>query len=220
MQLYGDWILLELKMSRHYYIGWDQSGENLNSYLQSSVTSSDILSDVTLISDDNVQVPTHRVILAAASEVFKDILQNVSEEKHPCIILHGVSSNQLQTLLQYIYTGEVSIDDDDLADFNNLGSHFNIKSLDEYEELTVGNNEVDRKYEPKVKIEEDETEDCDTKVPKFQIDSQVNMSFIGLSALKVVFKFTTLFIMGNGFLFVVEVDMANILAFGDNSLLR
>ena len=72
--------------------------------------------DVTLVSDDEVKMQAHRVILSAFSELFRSILCD-SPHPHALLYLSGVHSSQLEKVLDYIYNGEVQIGQDNVRNF-------------------------------------------------------------------------------------------------------
>ena len=55
----------------------------------------DYLHDVTLVADDNKQLPAHRLVLSACSTYFKDILRNNAKFSHPLLCLNGLQSEDL-----------------------------------------------------------------------------------------------------------------------------
>ena len=57
--------------------------------------------DVTLVSDDEVQISAHKVILSACSSFFKSILKN-NPHSHPLLYLGGVNSENLSFIMDYI----------------------------------------------------------------------------------------------------------------------
>ena len=85
--------------------------------------------DVTLISEDCHEFGAHRVILASASEKFRKILQFKSEERNPLIFLRGLASQQVMSLLHFIYDGKVNVETEDLATFINIVTEFEIDGL-------------------------------------------------------------------------------------------
>ena len=72
--------------------------------------------DVTLVSDDEVKMQAHRVILSAFSGLFRSILCD-SPHPHALLYLSGVHSSQLEKVLDYIYHGEVQICQDSVRKF-------------------------------------------------------------------------------------------------------
>ena len=82
-------------------------------------------SDVTLISDDQTQFQSHRFILSASSKVFANILENIPQS-NPVVFLKGVSSEDLESLLKYLYYGEVNIPYNSVQQFLNTLDSFDI----------------------------------------------------------------------------------------------
>ena len=72
--------------------------------------------DVTLVSDDEVKMQAHRVILSAFSGLFRSILCD-NPHPHALLYLSGVHSSQLEKVLDYIYHGEVQICQDSVRNF-------------------------------------------------------------------------------------------------------
>ena len=75
--------------------------------------------DITLVSDDERQIPAHKLVLSACSDFFKSILRNNSHS-HPLLYLSGIQSTNLSLILDYIYQGEVQIFQEHLENFLNL----------------------------------------------------------------------------------------------------
>ena len=122
---------------------------------------SDDFVDVTLISDDKKQSKAHRNILSACSPIFRDILQVSPKNNHPVIYLRGIQHSDLESILQFIYLGETSINQDRIDDFlltakdleiRELGDNVKISSSDstkiEKNEKQISNNDkIDDKKE-------------------------------------------------------------------------
>ena len=76
----------------------------------------DYLHDVTLVCDDNSQVSAHKLVLSACSEFFKAVFMN-NKHQNPLICLEGISSRELQNILDYMYNGEAYIHQEGLDKF-------------------------------------------------------------------------------------------------------
>ena len=76
-----------------------------------NVRSSGDFCDVTLVSEDKARIDAHKVILATASTVFKNMFNRLNHT-HPMIFLRGVTANQLNCLIQLIYFGETIVNED------------------------------------------------------------------------------------------------------------
>ena len=84
--------------------------------------------DVTLVSDDEVQMASHKFILSACSSFFQSILKN-NPHPNPLIYLHGIDSQNLGYILDYIYNGEVQLYQDHLDQFMDKAQALKISSL-------------------------------------------------------------------------------------------
>ena len=84
--------------------------------------------DVTLVSDDEVQMSAHKLILSACSSFFKSILKK-NPHQHPLIYLSGVNSANLGYILNYIYMGEVMLYQDNLDHFLEMAQQLKISGL-------------------------------------------------------------------------------------------
>ena len=88
----------------------------------------DFLQDVTLVGDDNHQVAAHKLVLSSCSEYFKNIFKS-NKHSHPLICLDGITSTDLDNILNYIYDGEVNIYQDDLDRFLAVAQRFKLEGL-------------------------------------------------------------------------------------------
>ena len=84
--------------------------------------------DVTLVSEDEKQVKAHKLVLSACSSFFKKILKN-SPHSHPLIYLSGVSSLNLDLVMDYVYQGEVRIYQDNLERFLQIADKLKLEGI-------------------------------------------------------------------------------------------
>ena len=97
------------------------------------------LCDVTLVSEDEVHIDAHKVVLSACSKFFKSLLGKLSKSNpSPLIYLGGVTSKNLNYVLDYIYVGEVQLLHEDVDDFLDYARKFKIYGLG-LEKETRGN---------------------------------------------------------------------------------
>ena len=94
-------------MSKKFSLKWNNYQLNWNRSLSELCNTYD-LSDVTLISDDKVKFPAHKIILSACSNMFKFIFKD-NTQTIPLLYLGGVSSVNLGFILDYMYNGEVNL---------------------------------------------------------------------------------------------------------------
>ena len=105
--------------------------------------------DVTLISDDQQLISAHRVVLAASSEFFKNILIKAFQP-NTFLYISGVSSEILHNIVTYLYKGEVELHQTDLDSFLSFAQKLKIEGLmkDQVEAEDRKNNKGEVKSEP------------------------------------------------------------------------
>ena len=113
-------------------VGYDEFHFNILNNIKRLRKKNDF-SDVTLVSDDYIHFPAHKVVLAASSEYFRRILaQNNQSQPYLCLI--GVGSEDLSIILDYVYNGQTSILKNDLQKFLQVAKQLRLDGL-EMEEL-------------------------------------------------------------------------------------
>ena len=86
--------------------------------------------DVTLACGDGGSVKVHKVVLSMCSQLFRDIIiQN--PHPHPLIYLADCDLEDLKSLLQFIYRGEVLLEQGKLEKFMGTAKRFKVKGLGE-----------------------------------------------------------------------------------------
>merc|ERR1719305_1788546 len=84
------------------------------------------LTDVTLACEDGSQVEAHKVILAASSPFFMNLLKK-KKHKQPLIYMRGLQSNDLVAILDFLYHGEANILQENLDSFLALAEELQLK---------------------------------------------------------------------------------------------
>ena len=113
--------------------------------------------DVTLVSDDEVQMASHKLILSACSSFFQSILKN-NPHPNPLIYLHGIDSLNLGYILDYIYNGEVQLHQEHLDPFMDKAQTLKISGL-----ISSGKEEETVTYEEHFKAN-----NCASEVGKIE----------------------------------------------------
>ena len=80
-------IILHENMGEHLCLQWADFRENVDSAF-GRLRYDKVFADVTLACEDGQQMDAHKVILAASSPIFEEILQK-SKHPHPMIYLRG-----------------------------------------------------------------------------------------------------------------------------------
>ena len=127
--------------------------ENINASFE-SLRKNDDFADVTLACEDGQQIEAHKVILAASSTFFQNLLRK-NKHAHPLIYLRGVNLKDLVAIVDFLYFGETSIWKENLETFLNIAEEFKLKGLtgdneaNEIENMPTEN--ISTENQPKVK---------------------------------------------------------------------
>ena len=114
-------------MSEKFSLKWNDFHSNVSKTFSALRTEEDF-QDVTLVSADLQQVSAHKVVLSACSKYFKNILQQ-NRHSNPLLCLDGVTSSELQSVLDYIYQGEVQVYQENLDRFLAVAERFQLEGL-------------------------------------------------------------------------------------------
>ena len=86
-------------------------------------------SDVTLVSDDLAEFLAHKTILSTASPLMKSLLGMSSQQQSSFLYLKGVTQENLEAILQYIYLGETEINEQKVQEFTKIAKDLGISIL-------------------------------------------------------------------------------------------
>jgi len=113
--------------SQQFHLKWNNHSLNtLNSFQHLLDTS--CLVDVSLTCASGKVVPAHRMVLAACSDYFYRLFKDLPE-KHPVIVFKDASEQILADLLEFMYRGEVEVDEANLSDFLKFADTLQVKGL-------------------------------------------------------------------------------------------
>ena len=91
------------------------------------------LTDVTLACEDGKQIEAHKVVLAATSPFFLDLLKK-NKHQHPLIYMKGVKSENLVAMVEFFYRGEANVSQENLDGFLALADEMRLKGLTKLDE--------------------------------------------------------------------------------------
>ena len=118
---------------------WNDFKENATSSFRELREDKD-LTDVTLVCEDGKQVEAHKIILAASSPFFMEILKR-NKHSHPLIYMRGLQSETLLSIVDFLYLGEANVFQDNLESFLALAEELKLKGLNGTDQQPVGNAE-------------------------------------------------------------------------------
>ena len=91
-----------------FCLKWNDFEQNISGAFRELKDDADFF-DVTLACDSDGQISAHKVILSACSPFFRQVLRK-QKHQHPLLYLRGVSFSDLESVLAFMYNGEVSPD--------------------------------------------------------------------------------------------------------------
>ena len=114
-------------MSEKLCLQWNDFKENAVNTLQSLKDDEDF-TDMTLVCEDGKQVEAHKVILANSSPFFQNILRK-NKHIHPLIYMRGVKSDDLMAIVDFLYSGETNIYQENLDSFLAIADELQLQGL-------------------------------------------------------------------------------------------
>jgi len=133
---------LKKRMDEIFTLHWNEYQPNLNSTFR-KLRNETRYKDVTLVTDDQKLVSAHKIILSMCSGYFQNVLSNYSHE-HPMMCLDGISSNELNNILDYIYNGEMQVHHENIQRYLQLARKLQLQGLIELgQEGVLARNDID-----------------------------------------------------------------------------
>merc|ERR1711936_1226448 len=114
-------------MADQFCLKWNNYQLSLTSAFKNILEEEDFV-DVTLSAGGN-NLKAHKVVLSACSSYFRDLLKGISLWQHPVLVLKDVRFLELQSILEFVYLGEVNVEQDRLESFLKTAELLRIKGL-------------------------------------------------------------------------------------------
>ena len=90
--------------------------KGFSDHFKEALSNTSDYADVTLVSEDNKHFRSHRVVMSSCSRVMRKILRTMSDGDQ-VVLLTGIRSEVVTSMLQYMYTGETVLHPDRVSDF-------------------------------------------------------------------------------------------------------
>ena len=135
--------------SDKFCLRWNSYESNISSSFRELREDSEFF-DVTLCCDNGIDiVQAHKVILAACSPFFHDILSHQKNQQNPLFYLKGICLKDLQIAIKFMYQGEVNIARESLNNFLEVAEDLEIKGLSTNPKLEAPKPEAPKLEAPK-----------------------------------------------------------------------
>jgi len=126
--------------SEKFCLRWNDFETNISSAFRELRDDKDFF-DVTIACDDE-QIQAHKVILSACSPFFRNILRR-NPHQHPLLYLKGVKYTDLQSVLNFMYHGEVNVAQEELNSFLAVAEDLRVKGLTQNQSQTGSSTKKD-----------------------------------------------------------------------------
>ena len=106
---------------------WNDFRENVSSAF-GDLREDKEFTDVTLACEDGQQVEAHKLVLSSASPFFLNLLKR-NKHPHPLVYMRGLKHEDLVSIKDFLYHGEVNIHQENLDSFLGLADELKLKGL-------------------------------------------------------------------------------------------
>lgn len=120
-----------MSSSQRFCLRWNNHQSNLLSVFEQLLQDESFV-DVTL-AVEGLYLKAHKMVLSACSPYFQTLFVN-NPDKHPIVFLKDVPYSDMRSLLDFMYKGEVSVDQERLTAFLKVAESLRIKGLTEVNE--------------------------------------------------------------------------------------
>ena len=144
-----------MSTTEKFCLKWNDFHDNISTAFESMRQDIDF-ADVTLACEDGQSVQAHKVILAASSPFFQNLLKQ-DKHSHPLIYMRGTKSEDVVAIIDFMYHGEANICQENLESFLAIAEELKLKGLTEgtrfEQEQTNKIFDGDSKPKPEIKTE-------------------------------------------------------------------
>ena len=106
---------------------WNDFRDNISSAF-GDLRDDEEFTDVTLACEDGQQVEAHKLVLSSASPFFLNLLKR-NKHPHPLVYMRGLKYEDLVSITDFLYHGEVNIHQENLDSFLGLADELQLKGL-------------------------------------------------------------------------------------------
>ena len=129
-------------LSEKLCLQWNDFKENITASFGNLREDKDF-ADVTLACEDGKQVEAHKVILAASSPFFQNVLTK-NKHPHPLIYMKGAKFEDLMAIVDFLYFGEANVFQENLDAFLSTAEELKLKGLTGQKDMSGETIEADQ----------------------------------------------------------------------------
>merc|ERR1712126_657328 len=147
----------ESKMEQ-FNLNWHTYNDHLKEMMQNLMQSNES-TDVTIMCEDKTKFRAHKFVLNACSPVFQSIIYNLPQ-KDSVIYLSGIHSQEINSILQFMYLGQATFYQDRMNEFLNVAKRLEIKEISKDVDIDGDQSSHDQECNKKIEtynVEEENT---------------------------------------------------------------
>merc|ERR1712106_461890 len=110
------------------------------------------------------QIQAHKLILSACSPFFRTVLKQ-NPHQHPLLYLKGVEFTDLQSVLNFMYHGEVNVAQEELNSFLSVAEDLQVKGLTQNKSLSQASPQQQKQEQPKPRFSKQHSNNPATSNP-------------------------------------------------------
>lgn len=165
----------DMTSGQKYCLRWNNHRSNLLSVFE-YLLETEAFTDVSLVAENGRVVKCHKIVLAACSSYFQSLFVTLPCQ-HPMIILKDVKFSELKDILEYIYRGEVNVQQDQLKNLLKIAQMLQIKGLVEYDD-SIGERFSHNDFPPQEDTRDDTREASMSPPPTISTSTNANATNI------------------------------------------
>jgi hypothetical protein len=161
-------------MQGNKFLKWKTSQSNLASTLE-DILSHHTFADVTLVSDDLTEIQAHKLVLSACSPILKNVFMS-HKNNHPVLVMSGFKHQDLLSIIEFMYLGEVRVDQDKMDAFFDIAINLDFsevytakQSIAEDDEK-VNAEETNKSVNQEMDIQQQRPDDYKQEFPSKSLD--------------------------------------------------
>ncbi|KAF4518489.1 hypothetical protein B566_EDAN006494 [Ephemera danica] len=124
-----------MSVAQQFCLRWNNHQPNFVTVF-SNLLNNQALTDVTLAAEGQ-HLEAHRVVLSACSTYFQSLFTTSKSHLHPIVILKDVQFRDLRTMVDFMYSGEVHVSQEQLPSILKTAETLKIKGLAEVQDPSL-----------------------------------------------------------------------------------
>ena len=176
-------------MSEKLCLQWNDFKDNIKTAFGNLREDIDF-SDVTLACEDGQQIKAHKVILAASSPFFQNILKR-NQHPHLLIYMRGLKSEDLVAIVDFLYFGEANVFQENLDSFFAIAEELQLRGLTGQNDDQPNGISQNDLMAPRICL-------GDSKMPKSERDKSMHVENLLTNVTETVNKTVALTSFGSG----------------------